>query len=250
VIESMLTEYTPTIEAADGSAEAVVYTPGDGPYPGLLLYTDIFGIGPEVQSVAKRFARAGYTVMIPNVFYRYGKLPLLDFEFKRGEERSMKALAGLFGSLTGQMMERDAPHYVEALLNRNDVSGDRIAVVGYCFTGAMALRTAAVTPDRIAAAASFHGGRLVTEDEDSPHTRIPSVKGALYFGHAVQDQSATPAQIARLEDTLKGWGGAFQSEMYEGALHGWTMPGRDVFDEKQADRAYGKMLDLMQRTIG
>jgi carboxymethylenebutenolidase len=243
-------EYTPTVEAADGSAEAIVYTPGDGPHPGLLFYTDIFGIQPGAQGMAKRYAEAGYTVMMPNVFYRYGKLPLLDFEFKRGEERSMKALAGLFTSLTGAMMEKDAPRYVEALLNRNDVAGDKIAVVGYCFTGAMALRTAAVVPDKVAAAASFHGGRLVTEEEDSPHNRISQVKGELYFGHAVQDQTATADQIAKLDDTLKGWGGQFQSEMYEGALHGWTMPGREVFNEKQAERAHDKMMDLMKRTIG
>jgi carboxymethylenebutenolidase len=243
-------EYTPIIEAADGSAESLVYTPGDGPHPGLLFYTDIFGIRPEAQQVAKRYAEAGYTVLMPNLFYRYGRLPLLDFEFKMGEERSMKALGGLFASLTGAMMEKDAPHYVEALLNRNDVSGDKIAVVGYCFTGAMALRTAAVMPDKVAAAASFHGGRLVTEEGDSPHTRVAQVKGELYFGHAVEDQSATPEQIAILEDTLKAWGGKFQSEMYEGARHGWTMPGREVFHAQQAERHHEKMLDLMKRTIG
>ena len=243
-------EYTPSVEAGDGSAEAFVYTPGDGPHPGLLFYTDLFGIRPANQGIAKRFAEAGYTVLMPNVFYRYGNLPLLDFEFQMGEERSMKVIGPLFGSLTAANMEKDAPHYVEALLNRNDVAGDKIAVVGYCFTGAMALRTAAVVPDKIAAAASFHGGRLVMEDPDSPHTRIAQVKAELYFGHAVEDQSATPAQIAKLEDTLKGWGGTFQSEMYEGALHGWTTPGREIYNEKQAERAFGKMLDLMKRNIG
>ena len=243
-------EYKPTVEAAEGSAEAIVYTPGDGPHPGVLFYTDIFGVRPAAQDMARRIAAAGYTVMMPNVFYRYGKLPLLDFEFKMGEERSMKAIGELFAALPGSAMEKDAPHYVEALLGRNDVSGDKIAVVGYCFTGAMALRTAAVAPDKVAAAASFHGGRLVTEDEDSPHTRIPQVKGELYFGHAVEDQSATPTQIAKLDNTLKGWGGVFQSEMYEGARHGWTVPGRDVYDEKQAERHYEKLFDLLKRNIG
>jgi len=243
-------EYTPSVDAADGRAEAFVYTPGDGPHPGLLLYTDIFGIRPGSQQMAKRFAEAGYTVMMPNVFYRYRALPLFDFEFKMGEERSMKAIGGLFASLTGAMMEKDAPKYVEALLNRNDVSGDRIVVVGYCFTGAMALRTAAVEPDKVAAAASFHGGWLVTEDADSPHTRVPQVKGELYFGHAVQDQSATPAQIAKLDDTLKSWGGKFESEMYEGALHGWTQPDREPYNPQQAERHHEKMLDLLKRTVG
>jgi carboxymethylenebutenolidase len=245
-----VTEQETTVKAADGAAEAIVYTPGGGKFPGVLFYTDIFGIRPASQDMARHVAAAGYTVMMPNVFYRYGKLPLLDFEFQMGEERSMKALGGLFGALSGANMENDAPHYVDALLGRDDVEGSKIAVVGYCFTGAMALRTAAVEPEKVAAAASFHGGRLVTDDAASPHTRIPQVKGELYFGHAVEDQSATPAQIAKLDDTLKGWGGTFQSEMYEGARHGWTVKGGDAYDEKQAERHYEKLFDLLKRTIG
>jgi carboxymethylenebutenolidase len=245
-----MTEQEIAVKAADGTAETLVYTPGGGKFPGVLFYTDLFGIRPANQGMARRIAAAGYTVLMPNVFYRYGKLPLLDFEFQMGEERSMKAIPGLLGSLSGAQMEKDAPYYVDALLKRDDVKGSKIAVVGYCFTGAMALRTAAVEPDKVAAAASFHGGRLVTEDEASPHTRIAKVKGELYFGHAVEDQSATPAQIAKLDDTLKGWGGKFQSEMYEGAKHGWTLPGRDVYDEKQAERHYEKLFDLLKRNIG
>jgi carboxymethylenebutenolidase len=242
-------EYKPSVEAADGSTEAIVYTPGDGPHPGLLFYTDLFGIRPANQQVARRIAEAGYTVMMPNVFYRYGKLPLLDFEFQMGEERSMKAIGPLFASLPNAAMEKDAPYYVEALLNRNDVSGDRIAVVGYCYTGAMALRTAAVAPGKIAAAASFHGGRLVTEGEDSPHLRIGAVTAELYFGHAVEDPTATPEQIAILEETLRAWGGKFTSEMYEGAKHGWTTPGRDIYNERQAERHYEKLFDLLKRHV-
>ncbi len=234
------------IGAADGDAEAFLYPPGPGTFPGLLFFTDLFGIRPANQGVARRFAQAGYAVLMPNVFYRFGALPLLDFEFKMGEERSMQRMNALFASLTNAQMERDAPHYVKALLARS--KGPKIAVVGYCYTGAMALRTAAVAPDLVAAAASFHGGRLVTEDADSPHARIADVKGELYFGHAIEDPTATPAQIAKLDDTLKGWGGKFQSEMYQ-ARHGWTVPGRDVFDEAMAERHAQKLLDLMKRTI-
>ncbi len=238
------------IAAADGVAEAVFYSPGGGKFPGVLYLTDLFGIRPATEGMGKRVAAAGYTVLMPNVFYRGGTLPLFDFEFKMGEERSMQRVGALFGALTGAMMEKDAPHYVDALLARDDVKGPTIAVVGYCFTGAMALRTAAVAPEKVAAAASFHGGRLVTEEDDSPHSRIPHVKGELYFGHAIEDQSATPAQIAKLDDTIKGWGGAFQSEMYEGARHGWTVPGREPYNEKQAERHYEKLFDLLKRTIG
>lgn len=239
-----------TVPAADGEAEAIVYSPGGGRFPGVLYLPDLFGIRPATEGMARRVAAAGYTVLMPNTFYRWGKLPLFDFEFKMGEERSMQRVGALFGALSGPMMEKDAPYYVKALLSRDDVKGNKIAVVGYCFTGAMALRVAAMEPDKVAAAASFHGGRLVTEDADSPHTRVPKVKGELYFGHAVEDQSATPQQIATLEDALKGWGGKFQSEMYKGALHGWTVPGREPYDEKQSERHYEKLFDLLKRTIG
>ena len=165
------------IAAADGVAGAVLYAPGEGKYPGLLFYTDIFGVRPANQGMAKRVAEQGYTVLMPNIFYRYGKPPFADANFKWGEPGSMKIIHGLVGALTGAMMEKDAPHYVKALLERPEVSGSEIAVVGYCFSGATALRTAAVCPDQVVAAASFHGGQLVTPDPDSPHSRIPQVKG-------------------------------------------------------------------------
>ena len=237
------------ISAADGATEAVLYAPGGGPHPGLLFYTDIFGVRPANQGMARRIAEQGYAVMMPNVFYRYGKPPFADASFKWGEPESMKIIHGLFAALAGAMMEKDAPRYVDALLEQPDVSGSKIAVVGYCFTGAMSLRTAAIAAGKVAAAASFHGGQLVTEADDSPHSRVPRVKGELYFGHAVQDPIMPPDAIEKLNDTLKAWGGRYESEVYEGALHGWTVPGRDVYNEKQAERAHSKLLDLLKRNF-
>lgn len=236
------------IKAADGTAEAILYTPDPGKHPGLLFYTDLFGIRPANQGMAKRIAEKGYLVLMPNVFYRYGKPPF-DSNFKWGEPEAMKLINDLFQSLTSAMMEQDAPHYVRALLGQPNISGGKLAVVGYCYTGAMALRTAAVCADGIAAAASFHGGQLVTDAPDSPHTRIPRVKGELYFAHAIEDQSMPPEAIETLNAALKEWGGVNQSEVYEGARHGWTVPGRDVYDEKQAERHYQKLFDLMRRTL-
>jgi carboxymethylenebutenolidase len=237
------------IAAAGGTTEAILYAPDTSKHPGLLFYTDIFGIRPANQDMAKRAAEKGYAVLMPNVFYRYGKPPFGGANFKFGEPESMKLLGALFASLTGAMMEQDAPHYVKALLDQPSVSDGKIAVVGYCYTGAMALRTAAVCPNQIAAAASFHGGQLVTDAPDSPHTRIPQVKGELYFGHAIEDQSMPPQAIETLDRALKSWGGKYQSEIYDGAKHGWTVPGRDVYNEKQAERHYQKLFDLMQRTL-
>jgi len=237
------------IATADGTTDAILYAPGEGQYPGLLFYTDIFGVRPANQGMAQRIAGQGYAVLMPNVFYRYGKPPFADASFKWGEPDSMKIINGLFASLGGAMMEKDAPVYVEALVNRPEVSEGKIAAVGYCFTGAMALRTAAVSADSIAAAASFHGGLLVTDAPDSPHSRIPGVKGELYFGHAVEDPLMPPDAIEKLNDTLKAWGGRYQSEVYEGARHGWTVPGRDIYNPTQAERHYRKLFDLLKRNL-
>ncbi|HXS06584.1 MAG TPA: dienelactone hydrolase family protein [Rhizomicrobium sp.] len=237
------------IAMADGIADAILYAPGDGQYQGLLFYTDIFGVRPANQGMVRRIAEQGYAVTMPNIFYRYGKPPFADANFKWGEPDSMKIVHGLFAALNGAMMEKDAPVYVEAQLQQQEVSGPKLGVVGYCFSGAMSLRTAAVVPDEVAAAASFHGGHLVTEAPDSPHSRVPRVKGELYFGHAVEDQSMPPDAIEKLNYTLKAWGGRYESEVYEGALHGWTVPGRDVYNEKQAERAHAKLLDLLKRNL-
>jgi carboxymethylenebutenolidase len=248
-MEAAMIERKLEIAAADGVADAILYAPDSGKHPGLLFYTDIFGIRPANQGMARRVAEKGYAVLMPNVFYRYGKPPFADANFQWGEPASMKIINGLFGSLTGAMMESDAPLYVKALLEQPEIAQGKAAVVGYCFTGAFALRTAAVVPDKIAVAASFHGGQLVTEAADSPHSRIPHVKGALYFGHAVEDQSMPPDAIEKLNDTLKAWGGRYDSEVYEGARHGWTVPGRDIYNENQAERAHAKLLDLLKRNL-
>jgi carboxymethylenebutenolidase len=248
-MESVVIEKTLEIAAADGVIDAILYMPDEDAHPGVLFYTDIFGIRPVNQGMAQRVAQQGYTVLMPNLFYRYGKPPFADASFKWGDPDSMKIIDGLSGALTGAMMETDASLYVETLVDRPEVSEGKIGVVGYCFTGAMALRTAAVCADKVAAAASFHGGQLVTDAPDSPHSRIPQVTGELYFGHAVEDRSMPPDAIEKLNDTLKAWGGQYQSEVYEGARHGWTVPGRDVYNETQAERHYQKLFDLLKRNL-
>ena len=238
------------ISGADGEAEAFLYTPAEkGSWPGVIFFTDVFGIRPVNQEMARRIAAQGYAVLMPNIFYRTDRLPVMDFAFQRGEERSMKRLGELLGALPAHLMKRDVVAFANTLLTQDGVSGNRVAVVGYCFSGKMALFAAAEAPDKVVAAASFHGGGLVTEAPDSPHSLIPKVQGELYFGHAVEDQSMTPQQIEKLDLTLKAWGGAYQSEIYEGALHGWTVPGRDIYNEIQAERHYEKLFDLLKRTL-
>jgi carboxymethylenebutenolidase len=178
------------IKTADGTADGILFQPDSkGAFPGVIHLTDVGGIRQSHRDMAQRLTSQGYAVLMPNVFYRTGKPPVFDSPFKMGEEKSMKRLAELTGPLTPEAVARDASPYVDFLSNHESVSRGTVGVVGYCFTGAMALRIAAAHPDRIAAAASFHGGSLCTDAPTSPHLLLPQVKARLYFGHAFEDRS-------------------------------------------------------------
>jgi carboxymethylenebutenolidase len=185
---------------------------------------------------------------MPNIFHRYSRMTPDGFEHGSPEEKN-RALHALFAALTPRNMVDDGEAYVDFLLAQKGVRPGKAGVVGYCFTGQMAVRIAAAMPDKIAAAASFHGGFLVTDKPDSPHRILAPIKARLYFGHAVEDSTATPEQVETLEAALRDWHGAFESEVYEGALHGWTVPGRDVYNELQAERAFEKMVGLFEATL-
>jgi carboxymethylenebutenolidase len=252
------------VAGADGTAEGFLYTPAQGAssrahWPGVLYLTDIWGIRPANQAMAQRVADQGYAVLMPNIFYRTDPLPVMPpGEPDINDPAVLRRLSHLLEAVDADRMRRDGLAYAEFLLALPQVAGSRIAVVGYCFTGQFALRAAAAAPRLVAAAAprlvaaaaSFHGGHLVTEAADSPHSELPNVTGELYFGHAVEDRSMPPAAIEKLDDALKGWGGTYQSEVYEGARHGWSVPGRPVYDEVQSERHFAKLFDLLKRTLG
>jgi len=239
------------VKTADGTAEAFLFTPstGTGPWPGVIYLTDIFGIRPAYHGMAQRLADKGYAVLLPNCFYRAGPLPLFDFTPQLGEERTMKRFGELRAGLPNDKMGADSAAYADFLLGRKEVRGRKLGVVGYCFTGQMVVRAAAAAPYTFAAAASFHGGNLYTDQLDSPHLLLPKIKARLYFGHATNDHSISADAIARLEEALRTWDGRFESETYP-AAHGWCVPGRvGIYDEAQADRAFAKMVELLEATL-
>ena len=234
----------------DGTADAVMYRPdGGGKLPGVIHLPDIVGVRDSHKEMAKRLAQEGYVVMLVNVFYRNGKAPVWAFPFQMGEERSMKRLGELRDALPPEAMERDAAAYVDFLAKQEGVSGPKMGVVGYCFTGGMAMRTAAARPEKIGAAASFHGGQLYTDQPDSPHKVLPRVKARLYFGHADADPYMPKEAIDNLDKALAAWGGKYQSEIYVGAKHSWTVPDAPVYDKAQADRAFQKLTETFQAAL-
>jgi carboxymethylenebutenolidase len=238
------------IRTADGAADGFLYRHEGGSRPGVIHLTDIGGIRSSQKAMASRLAAAGYTVLMPNLFYRFGKPPVVDFAAGFDNEETKKRVAELRGPLTPEAVESDAGAYVDFLAGQQGVSPGGMGVVGYCFAGSVALRAAAARPDKIAAAASFHGGGLATDASTSPHLLLPRIKARLYFGHAVEDRGMPPEAIERLDQALAAWGGRYQSEVYEGARHGWTVPDSPVFNGPQAERAFAKLAELFAETLG
>lgn len=238
------------IPASDGTVGALLVRPDTTEtLPGVIVLTDVLGLRPAFAGLSKRIAERGYVVLTPNIFYRTTKPPVFDFEPDFSSERTTSRFRELTGPLTPDAMVRDGTAYVDFLAAQPLVSGGPIGVVGFCFTGQFALRLAASRTDRIAAAASFHGGGLVTDTDGSPHLVLPRVKARLYFGHAVEDRSMPADAIEKLGRALQTWGGAYENETYDGARHGWMIPGGGKHHPEQAERGFAKLMALLDGTL-
>jgi len=238
------------VRTHDGIADGFLYHAADhSQRPGVLYLTDIGGIREANRGMARRLAERGYTLFVPNIFYRTSRIPVFDFPIKMGEERTTNRFGELSAPLTPEAIERDAASYVDFLASNDAVKPSPIGVVGFCYSGAMAMRTAAIRPQRVAAAASFHGGKLYTDQPSSPHLLLPKINSRLYFGHAVNDRGMPAEAISKFEAALTSWGGRFESETYDGALHSWTVTDSPVYNHAQAERAFQKLTQLFSETL-
>ncbi|WP_460072287.1 dienelactone hydrolase family protein [Streptomyces sp. YKOK-I1] len=241
------------IPTEDGVADAYLAHPGDGtPRPGVLLYQDAFGLRPHLKAMADRLAAAGYTVLVPNVFYRHGRAPVVEMpEFIDPAARPeiFGSLMPIMQSLTNDLTARDADAYLRWLEESPLVADGPVALTGYCMGARLSLLTAGTHPERVAAAAGFHGGRLATDTPESPHLVAGRITAELYFGHADNDHSLPPEQIQRLEETLTAAGVRHTCEVYEGAQHGFTQADTASYDEEAAERHWAALLDLLKRTF-
>jgi len=242
------------IKMKDGNCDAVLYSADGAKKPGVIHYPDIMGIRPSHRAMAKRLSEAGYTVLLVNPFFRTVRGAAFSFTPNfAGDPKTMQRFGELAGPLTPDVMESDASQFVDFLASQSATSPAKIGAVGYCFTGQVALRTAAKRPEKIGAIASFHGGGLFTDKPASPHlalSRIPKSNGPhLYFGHAVDDHSMPQEAIEKFDAALKAWGGKYESEVYADALHGWTVADSAAYKQPQADRAFTKMTGVFAAAL-
>jgi carboxymethylenebutenolidase len=237
-----------TIRTRDGDCPSHVVIPASGgSWPAVIFYMDAGGIRPAMLDMAQQLADSGYIVLLPDLFYRYGPYgPFVPKEVFAGDFRTV--LGPLMATTSPIKAAEDAEALLAYLDTRDDVTGRKIGVVGFCMGGGMALTTAGTYPDRIAAAASFHGGNLATDLPTSPHLFAPMLKAEVYIGAAENDGSYPPAMAERLEASLRQSGVRFRAQTYS-AAHGWMMPDFPVYDHASAERGWSEMLALFDRTM-
>jgi carboxymethylenebutenolidase len=235
------------VTTPDGVADCYFVHPSSGAHPGVLIWPDAFGLRPAKRQMARRLAASGYSVLVVNQYYRTQRAPIVEttnFAEARG------TLMPLMRSLNADTQTRDAMAFVSFLDTQPAVDQNRkMGTMGYCMGGPFTMRTAAAIPDRIGAAASFHGGGLVTDGADSPHLLVPQMKASYLFAIAANDDENQPEAKDVLREAFAQAGLPAEIEVYEGAMHGWCPPDSTVYHEVQAERAWSRLLVLFENAL-
>ncbi len=242
------------IKIDDGTCDAYEAFPAtsDTPtgLPAVLLYMDAIGLRPRIEQMAKKIASHGYYVLAPNLFYRLRPAPILDYaRLLKPENRPelLKEIMPLVTATTSDMIKNDGRHYLAFAADRT--KGTKAGVTGYCMGGRQALLMAANFPENIQAVASFHGGNLATDAEDSPHKKFQQIKAEIYIGHADQDKSMPPEQMEKIEVALKQAQVRGRAELFEGCAHGWTMSDLPAHNEAGEHKHWERLFDLFSRNL-
>ncbi|WP_029921975.1 dienelactone hydrolase family protein [Nevskia soli] len=238
------------VKTPDGVADAYFVHPAKGKHPGVLIWPDIFGLRPAFTEMATRLAESGYAVLVVNPFYRTKKAPTAPEHADFNDPATRQSLMTLAGTLNPETTTTDAKAFVAFLDEQAAVDKKKkIGTTGYCMGGPMVMRTAATLPSRIGAAATFHGGGLVTDKPDSPHLLIPQMKAHFLIAIAENDDGKQPAAKDTLRDAFAQAKLPAEIEVYAGTMHGWCPTDSQVYNHDQAEKAWGRLLALFGSSL-
>lgn len=238
------------VPTPDGTCPSVLVIPdGDGPWPAVILFMDAGGVRPAMVGMADHLAGIGYVTLLPEMYYRHGAYEPFDFRTAFSDEAERARLMGMVGSLSKAMAASDTGAFLDFLAGRPEVAGSKVGTTGYCMGGGLSLTAAGHYPDRIAAAASFHGGHLASDAPDSPHLVAGRIGGRVYVAAAEEDASFPAEQAQRLEEALSAGGVDHVIETYP-ARHGFAVPDNPTYDAGAAERHWEALADLFGATLG
>jgi carboxymethylenebutenolidase len=251
-----VTETDVDIKTPDGMCNAAFIHPTAGSHPGVIIWADAFGLRPVMREMGRQLAKEGYSVLVPNPFYRVVRDAGLDprtFDFNNTTDRAK--LNPLMGSINATgAAEKDAAAFVAWLDGQKAVNtSKKIGTQGYCMGGPLVMRTAAAVNSRIGAGGSFHGGGLVSDAPTSPHLLAPKIKARMYFGVAKNDDERQPDAKDKLKAAMAAANVPAEIEVYP-AQHGWCMSdftggAAPIYSKPDAERAWGKLLALYKTAL-
>ncbi|TWU62078.1 dienelactone hydrolase family protein [Crateriforma conspicua] len=234
-----------TIETPDGVCDAYYVTPASGAHAAVLIWPDIFGLRPAFRQMGKRLAESGYSVLVVNPFYRKQKAPTAA----KGASTPISDVRSLARTLSPETHTTDAKAFVAWLDQQAQVdTSKKVGTTGYCMGGPIVFRTAAAVPDRVGAAATFHGGGLVSDSPDSPHLLIPEMEAQFLIAVAENDDQRDPEAKNVLKESFAQADLKAEIEVYP-AGHGWCPPDTRVHNPEQAEKAWSRMLALFKETL-
>jgi carboxymethylenebutenolidase len=238
------------IQTRDGVCPSFVFRPaGSGPWPAVLIFMDGLGIRPAVLEIGERLSAHGYYALLPDLFYRSGPYAPMDPHAIFADPQRRKILMDKYFALATQAnIMSDTSAFLDYLAAQPDVRRGAIGTTGYCMGGLMSLAAAGTYPDRIAATASYHGGRLATDAADSPHLLAPRIKSRVYIAGAIEDQSFPDVMKNRLEEALNKAHVDHKIETYP-AKHGWVFRDTPVYDAAASERHWQTLLALFDATL-
>jgi len=249
--QAKVVEKDVNVPMASGISDSALFYPeGKGTWPAVLVWTDILGLRPVFREMGRRLAAEGYVVLVPNPFYRNAKAPVVDgsFDFSKPEDRAK--VMPMAAALTADANISDAKSYVAFLDAQPQTNKKKkMGVQGYCMGGPLTFRTAATQSDRIGAAATFHGGGLVTDKPDSPSLLIPKMKAEVLCCVADNDDKRDPTAKDKLKEAFAAAHLKATVEVYEGCSHGWTVRGSQVYNEAGAEKAWAELTALYKRDL-
>ncbi len=238
------------VPTPDGVADCHFVHPSTGAHPGVLIWPDALGLRPAFELMGRRLAESGYAVLVVNSYYRNVRSPVMPEGASFRDQATREKIFPLMRSLSPETNVTDARAFIAFLDSQDAVASDRkMGTTGYCMGGAMTMRTAAAFPDRIGAGASFHGGRLVTDGPDSPHLLVDKMRAHYLLAIAENDDAKDPEAKTVLREAFAAAGLPAEIEVYAGTLHGWCSLDSTVYNESQAERAWSRLLVLLEAAL-